>query len=160
MPTYSEQKHLPYSADQMFDLVMDVERYPEFLPWCLKCKILQETDQFTLANLVIGYGLIREWFTSKVHAEKNQKIEVEYINGPLEYLSNKWEFISQPDGGCLIDFYVDFKFKNPLLEKLMGAFFQEIVKRMVSSFTKRADELYGSSHISNSLSGTGETQDA
>ncbi|MDD3021507.1 MAG: type II toxin-antitoxin system RatA family toxin [Alphaproteobacteria bacterium] len=143
MPTYSEKKTLPYSADQMFDLVIDVEKYPEFLPWCIDCRIINKKDGWIYANLVIGYKLFREWFLSKIHINDDRSISVEYVNGPLRYLSNTWKFIPHEDGTCTIDFYVDFEFKSVVFEKLMGVFFSEIVKRMVSAFVKRAEDLYG-----------------
>lgn len=143
MPTYQETKTLPYSRNQIFDLVMDVEKYPHFLPWCLDCRILKRGDGFILANLVIGYKLFREWFTSKVTFEEPSSIHVEYVSGPLKYLSNQWDFLDNGDGSCTINFYVDFEFKNPVFEKLVGVFFTELVRRMVGSFTTRANDLYG-----------------
>jgi len=127
----------------MFDLVADVERYPEFLPWCLGCKIYKKDDEVVLANLVIGYKLFREWFGSKVFLNRPSSIRVEYVNGPLRYLSNTWDFSPDEKGGCTVDFYVDFEFKNALFQKMMGMFFNEIVRRMVASFEARAHALYG-----------------
>ncbi|HRK97238.1 MAG: type II toxin-antitoxin system RatA family toxin [Alphaproteobacteria bacterium] len=142
MPTYSETKTLPYSVDQMFDLVIDIEKYPDFLPWCIDCKIIKRNDDWIYANLVIGYKLFKEWFLSKIHIEDDKTIQVEYVNGPLRYLSNKWKFIPHDDGSSTVDFYVDFEFKNAVFEKIMGVFFNEIAKRMVSAFVERADQLY------------------
>lgn len=144
MPTHAEKKILPYSPDQMFDLVVDVEKYPEFLPWCMSCDIIQETDTDIFANLIIGYKVFREWIKCRVTHQRPNSIRVEYINGPLKYLSNTWDFMDAPNDGCVVDFYVDFEFKNPLFQKLMGVFFNEIVKRMVKAFEDRAEELYGS----------------
>jgi len=127
----------------MFDLVLDVERYPEFLPWCLSCDIIKENEDEKFANLVIGYKVFREWIKCRVSFQAPHHIRVEYINGPLKYLSNTWDFMDAPDGGCVVDFYVDFEFKNPFFQKLMGVFFNEIVKRMVKAFEDRAQELYG-----------------
>jgi coenzyme Q-binding protein COQ10 len=142
MPTHAEKKIVPYSEEQMFDLVIDVEAYPEFLPWCQQCKIISDDGRHIMANLVIGYKLFREWFASRVTYVRPNSIRVEYINGPLRYLSNTWDFSVTKDGGCLVDFYVDFEFKNPIFQKLMGVFFNEIVKRMVSAFEARAKDLY------------------
>lgn len=142
MPTHAEKKTLPYSPEQMFELVLDIERYPEFLPWCLSCDIIQENEEEIFANLVIGYKLFREWIKCRVSFQHPHSIRVEYINGPLKYLSNTWDFMEAPNNGCVVDFYVDFEFKNPLFQKMMGVFFNEIVKRMVKAFEDRAKDLY------------------
>ncbi len=144
MPTHAEKKTLPYSPDQMFNLVLDIERYPEFLPWCLSCDIIKQTDDEIYSNLVIGYKVFREWFKCRVKFERPNSIRVEYINGPLRYLSNTWDFQPTDNDECIVDFYVDFEFKNPIFQKLMGVFFNEIVKRMVNAFEDRAAQLYGS----------------
>ncbi|MGQ0527482.1 MAG: type II toxin-antitoxin system RatA family toxin [Alphaproteobacteria bacterium] len=144
MTTHAEQRRLPYTPEQLFDLVAAVERYPEFLPWCISARIKKREDDVLYANLVIGYRLVREKFTSKVTLEKPERIHVEYLSGPMKHLSNHWRFIREPDNSCTIDFYVDFEFKNAFFQKLMGVFFNEIVRRMVSSFETRAKNLYGS----------------
>ncbi|MEK7801448.1 MAG: type II toxin-antitoxin system RatA family toxin [Pseudomonadota bacterium] len=131
----------------MFDLVADIEKYPEFLPWCLDCKIIKRTDNEMIANMVIGYKLFREWFGTRVTLDRPNTIRVEYVNGPLRHLSNRWTFTTRSDGGCIVDFYVDFEFKNPIFQKLMGAFFNEIVNRMVGAFDARARELYANSIV-------------
>lgn len=143
MPTHAETRTFPYSPEQMFDLVADVERYPEFLPWCLECNVIKRTEDMMIANLVIGYKVFREWFGSKVYLDRPRSLRVEYINGPLRHLSNTWDFKPTKDGGCTVDFYVDFEFKNAFFQKLMGVFFNEIVKRMVGAFEARATDLYG-----------------
>lgn len=143
MPTHAEKKNLPYSPDQMFDLVADIERYPEFLPWCMSCDIIEQKENVLFANLVIGYKVFREWIKCRVTLKQPSLIRVEYINGPLKYLSNTWKFEPTADGGCIVDFFVDFEFKNPFFQKLMGVFFNEIVKRMVKAFEDRAIQLYG-----------------
>lgn len=127
----------------MYSLVADIEKYPEFLPWCIDCQIVKQDGDTVLANLVVGYKLFREWFVSRVTLNEPTSIRVEYANGPLRHLSNNWEFIPTEDGGCMVDFYVDFEFKNPLFQKLMGMFFNEIVTRMVGAFIARAEKLYG-----------------
>ena len=144
MPTHAEQKTLPYSPEQLYALVADVESYPAFLPWCLSCRITHREPEKNViyADLIIGYKMIREKFGSKVMFTEPHAIRVEYLHGPMKYLSNKWEFIRNQDGSCTIDFYVDFEFRNPILQKMMGAFFQEIVKRMVGAFEARAQALY------------------
>lgn len=143
MPTHAEKKTLPYSPEQMFDLVLDIERYPEFLPWCLSCDVIKEDEQDKFANLIIGYKVFREWIKCRVTFQRSHSIRVEYINGPLKYLSNTWNFTDAPNDGCIVDFYVDFEFKNPFFQKLMGVFFNELVKRMVKAFEDRAVQLYG-----------------
>ncbi len=142
MPTHAEQRTLPYTPEQMFDLVAGVERYPEFLPWCLSSRITKREGDVFYADLVIGYKMVREKFTSKVVLEKPDSIRVEYLKGPLKHLSNKWIFIRNKDGSCTIDFYVDFEFRNAFFQGLMGVFFNEIVKRMVTAFEERARSLY------------------
>ena len=143
MPTHAEKKDLPYTPEQMFALVADVDSYPEFLPWCRSARITKNEGDVFYADLVIGYKMVREKFTSKVVLESPDAIRVEYLKGPLKHLSNKWIFI--PRGtGCTIDFYVDFEFRNPFFQNLMGIFFNEIVRRMVSAFEQRAKDLYSS----------------
>lgn len=143
MTIYTEKLTVPYSSDQMHDLVMDIEKYPEFLPWCLDCRILNRKDGYLYANLVIGYKLIREWFMSRVRVAEDKSIYVEYVNGPLRHLRNEWKFIPHVDGSCTVDFFIDFEFKNIVFEKVMGKLFGEIARRMVSSFEKRAEQIYG-----------------
>ncbi len=143
MPTHAEKRKLPYTQQQLFDLVADVARYPEFLPWCLSARIIRREGDTFYADLIIGYGtLVREKFTSRVVLDRPNAIRVEYLKGPMKHLSNKWEFIAEADGGCTIDFYVDFEFRNALFQKLMGVFFNEIVRRMVAAFEQRARDLY------------------
>ncbi|HQX26981.1 MAG TPA: type II toxin-antitoxin system RatA family toxin [Alphaproteobacteria bacterium] len=145
MPTHAEKRHLPYTPEQLFDLVADVERYPEFLPWCIESKIVGREGNVFYADLIIGYKLFREKFGSKVSLDRPNHVHVQYLRGPMKHLSNHWRFIPMPDGGCMIDFYVDFEFKNPVFQKLMGVFFNEIVRRMVGAFEARATELYAAS---------------
>lgn len=144
MTTHAEQRNLPYTPEQLFDLVADVKRYPEFLPWCLSSRITStEGDSVIYADLVIGYKMVREKFGSKVTLNSPDHIHVEYLSGPMKYLSNHWKFIQEDDGSCTIDFFVDFEFKNRILQNLIGVFFNEVVRRMVGAFEDRAKELYG-----------------
>ena len=145
MPTHAERRTLPYTAVQLYELVADVERYPEFLPWCRSCRIKRrEADGHILhADLIIGYKMFQERFGSKVTLTPYSDIKVEYLEGPLRYLSNHWRFIQNGDGTSTIDFYVDFEFRNPMFQSLMGVFFNEIVRRMVGAFEERAGVLYG-----------------
>ncbi len=142
MPTHAEQKILPFTPQQLYDLVADVGSYPEFLPWCVGARIKEKTDTKVLADLVIGYKLFRERFTSRVTLDPQQpRIDVEYMDGPFKYLNNHWIFLSHPDG-CEIDFYVDFEFKSAILQKTIGLLFNEAVQRMISAFEQRAHDLY------------------
>ncbi len=143
MPTHAEQRAMPYTCEQMFDLVAGVDKYPEFLPWCLASRITKREGNVFYADLVIGYKMVRERFGSRVTTLRPDHIHVEYLSGPMKHLSNHWRFIPQPDGTCLIDFYVDFEFRNPVLQKLIAVFFGEAVKRMVGAFEARAQRLYG-----------------
>lgn len=143
MPTYKEQKTLPYTAVQMFDLVMDVERYPEFLPWCLDCRVQKRGDGFLVASLVIGYKVFREWFTSRVDYQSPNLIKVRYVSGPLKHLSNVWKIKDNGDGSSTIDFFVEFEFKNIVFDKVLSVFFNDMVHKMVDAFVKRAEHLYG-----------------
>ncbi|GAB6053335.1 type II toxin-antitoxin system RatA family toxin [Magnetospira thiophila] len=142
MPTHAEQKLLPFAPDQLFDLVADVARYPEFLPWCVGARIKRREDVVIWADLIIGFKMFRESFTSKVALDRdNLRIHVEYQQGPFKYLNNHWVFQPHPDG-TMIDFFVDFEFHSKLLQKAIGVVFNEAVRRMVASFEKRAHALY------------------
>ena len=144
MPTHIEQKKLPYTPEQMFALVADVEKYQEFAPWCVASRVTkQESERVFYADLVVGYKLFREKFSSKVFLEEPDHIYIEYQKGPLKHLKNHWRFIREPDGSCLIDFSVEFEFKNNMLQSLAQVFFQEVIRRMVSAFEERAKNLYG-----------------
>ena len=143
MPTHAEHRLLPYTAEQLFDLVADVERYPEFLPWCLGARVRERRDNVITADLLIGFRMVRERFTSRVVLDRPDQIDVSYAEGPFRYLDNHWQFIPQEDGGCLIDFYVDFEFRSRMLQKIIGVLFNEAVKRMVGAFEGRARQLYG-----------------
>ena len=142
--THTETRLLPYSADQMFELVADVARYPEFLPWCLGARIRGQTDDMVLADLMIGFKMAREKFTSRVHLDRDaRRIDVEYINGPFRELQNHWTFHPTADGGCRIEFFLEFEFSSLMLQKLIGMLFHEAVRRMVTAFETRARQLYG-----------------
>src|SRR6185437_10377184 len=111
MPKHAERRHLPYRADQLFDLVADVERYPEFLPWCTGARIRERTDNVIVADLLIGFRMVRERFTSRVTLNRPDRIDVAYSEGPFRYLENHWKFEPLSDGSCVIDFYVAFEFR-------------------------------------------------
>lgn len=144
MLRHIEQKKLPYTPEQMFDLVADVGRYQEFAPWCIASRVTRkEGENVFFADLIVGYKMFRERFSSKVVLDRPNRIHIEYLKGPLKNLRNNWEFIRQPDGSCLIDFSVEFEFSNIALQTLANMFFNEVVKRMVGAFEARAEQLYG-----------------
>ncbi|HYB10563.1 MAG TPA: type II toxin-antitoxin system RatA family toxin [Alphaproteobacteria bacterium] len=143
MPTHAEKRALPYRPDQLFELVADIERYPEFLPWCRAARIRKREGDVIIADLVIGWKMIRERFTSRVTLKRPGRIDVSYHEGPFKHLNNHWIFEPLPDGGCLIDFYVDFEFHSRVLQKVIGVLFNEAVRRMVHAFEERARALYG-----------------
>jgi coenzyme Q-binding protein COQ10 len=145
MPTHAEKRVLPYQPQQMYDLVADVGRYPEFLPWCIASRVRKrENDgKRIIADLVIGFRMIRERFTSRVDLfPEDPRIHVQYVEGPFKYLNNTWKFEEHPDG-CLVDFYVDFEFRSRFLQKMIQPLFNEAVRRMVAAFEGRAQDLYG-----------------
>ncbi len=142
MPRHSETRFLPFSNVQMFDLVADIERYPQFLPWVQALRVKSRTDDVVTADMVVGFKMVRERFTSRVTLAKPDRIAVEYLSGPLKYLKNDWTF-RDVAGGCEIDFLVDFEFQNRMFERLAGMFFGEALRRMVGAFETRAVALYG-----------------
>ena len=147
MPTHAEKRLLHHTSEQMFDLVADIGKYPDFLPWCVALRIrergLEDGADMQVADMVIGFKMFREKFSPKVLCQRPGRIDVTYFDGPFKYLNNHWIFESSIDGGCMIDFYVDFEFKSRIFQAAIGAVFNEAVKRMIHSFEKRADELYG-----------------
>lgn len=142
MPTHAEHKVLPYSPEQMFDLVADVGKYPTFLPWCAGARVKSHTETQLVADLTIGFGPFRESFTSRVELDRPRQIQVKYENGPFRYLNNQWTFEPNPKG-CNVKFYVDFEFRSRVLQAAIGVVFNNAVKLMVNAFLKRAREVYG-----------------
>jgi coenzyme Q-binding protein COQ10 len=142
MPSHAEQKIFTYSAQQLFDIVIAVDQYPEFLPWCLAARINDTGQDYINADLVIGYKMFRENFRSRVNFTRPNKIEVEYQHGPMEHLVNQWQFKDLGDGTCQVNFYVEFDFKSPILGALMNKFFNKAVTKMMVSFEQRAKKLY------------------
>lgn len=142
MPSHSERKTLPYSREQLFDLVADVGNYPKFLPWCVATRVRSSSDTMLVADMIIGFKAFRETFTSRVALQRPDRIEVSYEDGPFKYLTNRWIFEKSGDS-TTIDFHVDFEFRSRILERAIGVVFGQAVKRMVSAFETRADELYG-----------------
>ena len=148
MPRHREKRNLPYSPEQMFDLVADVAHYPEFLPWVIATRVRSDSDTEMVADMLVGFKALREKFTSRVVKQRPQRLEVIYVDGPMRDLDNIWRFVPRAEGGCDIDFCVDFAFKNKMFEMLAGQYFDRAVRKMVAAFETRADELYGSSSSS------------
>jgi coenzyme Q-binding protein COQ10 len=149
MPRHQEIRELPYSAQQMFDLVADVRHYPEFLPWVIAMRVREDSKNLTIADMIVGFKGLRESFTSNVHKSCAQdgdklihRIEVDYVEGPLAHLRNIWLF-SDTSGGCRVDFMVDFAFRNRLFESLAGQMFDKALRKMIGAFETRAADLYG-----------------
>ncbi len=142
MPIHAEQCYLPYTPQQMFDLVADVERYPEFLPWCVGARIKSRDGDVITADMMIGLRMIRERFTSQATFYRPDRIDVAYLDGPFKYLKNRWVFVPTDDG-CMIDFYIDFEIHSRILRRILEPLFGEAVRRMVSAFEIRANALYG-----------------
>lgn len=142
MPTHAEKKVLRYTPEQLFDIVADVRRYPEFLPWCVGARVLSRTEAELTADLTIGFKVFRETFRSQVTLERPGHIHVRYLNGPFRYLNNHWRFTPVP-AGTEVDFFVDFEFNSRLLQALIGTVFNEAVRLMVRAFERRAMALHG-----------------
>lgn len=149
MPKHQETRHLPYTCEQMFDLVADVKRYPEFLPWISAMRVRRDGETETLADMIVGFKGLRETFTSRVDKKRPERLSVDYVDGPLKYLRNDWVFRPEADG-CAVDFTVDFAFKNRVFEMLAGQVFGQALRRMIGAFETRAATLYGAGGISSS----------
>ncbi|MDE1152155.1 MAG: type II toxin-antitoxin system RatA family toxin [Micavibrio sp.] len=143
MPSHQEKRVVPYTSEQLFDLVMDIEKYPEFLPWCLGARINQKKRDDLSADVIVGYKVFREKFSSRVHYMRPKHIEVEYMKGPMRHLHNRWIFKDLRGGKCEVDFYVDFSLKTKLFEKLVDQFFHRALVKMINAFEARAEDLYG-----------------
>jgi coenzyme Q-binding protein COQ10 len=150
MPTHAERKILPYTQEQLFDMVADVRRYPEFLPWCVGARIISRSDTEVIADLTIGFKMFRETFRSQVALDRPGHVHVRYLTGPFRYLNNHWRFNPVPGGDTAesrgaateVDFFVDFEFKSRLLQAVIGTVFNEAVRLMVRAFERRAYILY------------------
>ena len=141
MPGHREKRFLPYSAEQMFDLVADVARYAEFLPWVAAVRVRSDSEDEMIADLIVGFRSLRERFTSRVKKLRPTSIGVDYLDGPLKFLHNEWHFAPAP-GGCTVDFSVDFAFKNRIFEALAGQMFDAALRKMINAFEERAAALY------------------
>ena len=148
MPGIRETRRLPYSAEQMFDLVADVARYGEFLPWVIATRVRSNSETEMVADMVVGFKAIRESFTSRVKKDRPRMIDVHYVDGPLSDLDNVWTFRAVDDHTCEIDFLVEFTFKNRLFEKIAGQYFDKAFRKMVEALETRAAQLYGNNRSS------------
>ena len=151
MPRHSETRRLPYTPEQMFDLVTDVARYPEFLPWVSAIRVRSNSEAQVVADMIVGFKGLRETFTSKVDKQRPTRIHVEYLDGPLKYLRNEWVFRAE-SGGCAVDFTVDFAFKNRVFEMLAGQVFGSALRKMIGAFEDRAAVLYAAGSASGGIS--------
>jgi coenzyme Q-binding protein COQ10 len=149
MPQFSNKRRVRHSASQMFDLVADVERYPEFVPLCQSLKVRQRTQnsdgsETIIADMTVSFQLVSESFTSRVTLDKaNSKILVEYLKGPFSKLENRWTFEAKSEETCDVGFFVAYEFKSRMLAVLMGAMFDAAFQRFAAAFEKRADAVYG-----------------
>jgi coenzyme Q-binding protein COQ10 len=148
MPRHSETRYLPYSPEQLFDLVADIARYDEFLPWVVAVRIKSASPDEVVADLVVGFNAFKERFTSKVTLNRPTQVCVDYVEGPLKYLRNEWTFEPAPQGGTNLHFSVDFAFKSRIFEALAGQMFDRALRRMTGAFEARAAQLYGISKSS------------
>jgi coenzyme Q-binding protein COQ10 len=149
MPRFSSKRRVLHSATEMFDLVADVERYPEFVPLCQSLKIRQRTPksdgtEIIVADMTVSFRLVREAFTSEVTLDRpNLKIAVRYLRGPFSNLENRWTFEPKGEGVCDVGFFIAYEFKSRMLALLMGAMFDAAFARFSAAFEKRADVVYG-----------------
>lgn len=145
MRSHSESRWLPYTPEQIFDLVADVPRYPEFLPWCISTRITQRpSETVMLAEMEIGFKMIRERYTSRITLDRPDELEVVSLDGLFRELFTRWRFVAAPQGGTNVEFEIRFAFRSILLQTMIGAVFNEAARMMVRSFEKRAKFLYGS----------------
>jgi coenzyme Q-binding protein COQ10 len=145
MPKHVETRRLPYTPEQMFDLVADVGRYAEFLPWVTAVRVRSNSETEMVADLLVGFMALREKFTSRVVKQRATSIHVDYVDGPLAHLHNEWHFRPDGDGGVLVDFLVDFAFRSRVFEALAGQMFNSALRKMIGAFEERAAKLYAGS---------------
>lgn len=143
MPKHVETRRLPYRPDQMFDLVADIARYPDFLPWVAAARVRSENASEIVADLIVGFGGFKERFTSRVVKQRPGRLSVDYRDGPLKFLRNDWTFTSDGAGGCCVGFHVEFAFRSRIFEVVAGQVFDRALRRMIAAFEARAAFLYG-----------------
>lgn len=151
MPRHTEKRFLPYTPEQLFDLVADVGHYQEFLPWVAATRIREDSETEMVADLIVGFKALKETFTSRVKKTRPSEIEIDYVEGPLKFLHNHWKFRAVP-GGTEVDFCVDFAFRNRIFEALAGQMFDRALRRMINAFEERAAVLYGAGDSGSSSS--------
>lgn len=144
MPGIHEIRRMPYSAVQMYDMVSDVGRYQEFLPWVVATRVKSDSDTEMLVDMLVGFKALREKFTSRVEKVRPREIRVHYVDGPMRDLDNRWTFHPVSETECDVEFDVNFTFRNILFEKLAGQYFDKAFRKMVAAFEVRAAELYSS----------------
>src|SRR5689334_14529710 len=142
MPRHTEKRFLPYTPEQLFDLVADVGYYQDFLPWVAATRIREDSETEMVADLIVGFKALKETFTSRVKKDRPRQIDIDYVEGPLKFLHNHWQFRAVP-GGTEVDFCVDFAFRNRIFEALAGQMFDRALRRMINAFEERAAVLYG-----------------
>ncbi len=142
MPTHHDTHYAPYPPEMIFELVADVEKYPEFLPWCRAARILEQHADYFIAELVICFKHVTEQYTSRVQLFPHDRIEVTMLKGPFHHLNNRWEFFAE-NAGTRIEFYLDFAFKSKLLDALIGGMFKRASQKMSDAFMARAQALFG-----------------
>lgn len=156
MPKFRIERPVAATPEQMFAVVSDVERYPEFLPMCEDLKVLSREPtadgvDVLVATMSVGYKSIQERFTTRVSMRPNaNRILVEYLDGPFSYLENRWEFVVLPEGGCNIDFFIDYEFRSPMLGLLVGAMFDKAFRKFAEAFEDRAYDIYGRPEVASS----------
>ena len=143
MPRHHEVRRLPYTPEQMFDLVADVARYGEFLPWVSAVRVRSNGATEMVADLAVGFKGLRETFTSRVEKDRPRVITVDYLDGPLKYLRNEWRFADDGGNWCKINFTVDFAFRSRIFEAIAGQVFERALRKMIGAFEARAADLYG-----------------
>ncbi len=139
MPTHSETRILPYRRDRLYELVSDVEDYPNFLPWCLALRVLGRSERALEAEMLVGFRMIRERYVSRITLNPPERIDVECLDGPFDRLRNRWRF-RPAEGGCEVDFFIDFEFRSRLLRAVAGPVFHQETRRLVRAFERRAAE--------------------
>ncbi len=142
MPTHAEKKILPYTPQQLFDIIADVGHYPAFLPWVESANVYDRQDHQFTADVDIGYRFLTYPYKCRVHLAQPNRIDIEYLTGPFTYLNNHWILTPINDKLTEIDFYIDFEFSNPLLQSVLTPVFAEAVSRMIRAFEARASVLY------------------
>lgn len=142
MPTHAEKRILRQSPEQIFQIVADVHRYPEFLPWCAAARVLSREETQLVADLTIGFKMFRETFRSEVTLDRPGLVQVKYLDGPFRYLNNTWRLSPVPQG-TEVDFFVDFEFRSRVLQEVIGTVFNEAVRVMVRAFERRAMAMHG-----------------